>query len=341
MKQTFRKIWLAFRKHILTDIKKGNISKPLHFLLAVFKRKFLGYPYVALIETGNFCNICCPTCTTPHRKIKREKALMSFENFKKVIDNIKDSVHIAHLYYSGEPLLHPDICRMANYAHKNHLYTSISTNATLLDKEKAKEIFQSGLDEIIVCLDGVKKESYEAFRVGANFETVMENIKYFCSQKQALRRQKPFIEMQFVLHRFNQNEVPAVQKLAQELKVDRLHIKTFALGEYAYSPGEIAELSAKYFPDSGDALAKRRYEKQGDKLVVKEPPQFCSMVKSLAFILVDGRLSMCCYDLQGEYIWGNMLNQKLKSVWFNKELAEKRKIAIERRYPLCKKCSIY
>ena len=341
MKQWIRKIRLAFRKHILADLKRGNVSKPLHFLLAVFKRKFLGYPYVALIETGNYCNICCPTCTTPHRKIQRKKELMSFENFKRVIDNIKDSVHITHLYYSGEPLLHPDICRMANYAHKNHLYTSISTNATLLDKEKAKEIFESGLDEIILCLDGVKKESYEAFRVGANFETVMENISYFCSKKQALKLQKPFIEMQFVLNRFNQNEVEAVRKLAQNLKVDRLHIKTFALGEYAYTPQEIEELSAKYFPEGEDNLGKRRYQKEGGRLVVKAPPRFCPMVKSLAFILVDGRLSMCCYDLQGEYIWGDMLSQKLKDVWFNQELAEKRKMAIERRYPLCKKCSIY
>ncbi len=334
--------YLVFRRHILLHILEGNFSKPLHFLIAGLKHKFLNYPYQAVIETGNYCNIRCPTCTTPHNKIHRKKELMSFDNFKKVINNIKDSVHVVLLYNSGEPLLHPDICRMINYAHKNNLYTVISTNTTLLDEKMAKGLFTSGLDEILLCLDGVTKESYESFRLGANFETVMKNIKHFCQQKQNLGLRKPFVELQFILNKLNQNEVKDVKKLAKELKVDRLHVKSFALGEYAYSEEEIKGLSKKFYPDTKEYQQKVIYSrKQNGLLKAKKTPLKCSLVKSQFLVLVDGRISMCCYDLNGKYIYDSALNKKARDVWFSLKAKNMRKLAKNRKHPLCQVCSIF
>jgi MoaA/NifB/PqqE/SkfB family radical SAM enzyme len=336
-----RRVSLVARKHVLADIWQGDLLKPWHFVRAALKHKYLGYPYSVLIETGNYCNIRCPTCTTPGHKITREKTLMTFENFKRIIGNVKDCVHIAQLYYSGEPLLHPDIARMAEFAGKNHLYTSISTNAVLLTEEKARELFASGLDEIILCLDGASKESYEPFRRGAHFEVVYENIRHFCRQKHRLKLRKPFIVLQCILHKSNQAEIEKMQQLAEELKVDRLLIKTFALGEYAYSKEEIKQLSERFFPDDPRLLQRVRYQKEGDTLAIRNPPSTCQLANSLAVVLVDGRLSMCCYDLQGDYVWGNLLNQSLKGLWFSEEVERQKRLARDRQYPLCKVCSIY
>ena len=101
---------------------------------------------------------------------------------------------------------------MVQYAHQNNLYTEISTNAVLLNKEKTKDLLESQLDRIIIDLDGMTKDSYEQFRVGARFENVLENIKYFCQQKQILKLKKPFIELQFVLTKLNQDEVEDIRK---------------------------------------------------------------------------------------------------------------------------------
>jgi len=331
----------AIQKHVLINVAGGNFSKPWHFLAANFKYRLLGYPYVALIEVGNYCNLRCPTCPTPGDKIQRKKELMSFDNFKKVIDHIKDSVHIVLLYFTNEPLLNPDIARMTEYAHKNNLYTEISTNAVLLNREKTKELFASGLDKIILDFDGTTKESYEQFRTGADFERVSENIAYFCRQKQLLKKRKPFIELQFVLNKLNQNEVEDIKKMAQELKVDNLCIRSFNLGEYAYSDEEIRELSGKFFPDNPKYQQKIRYQKEGDKLKIKSSPITCSLAKSHLVVLADGRVAMCCYDLRGQYIYGNVLSRKLKDIWFDPNTQKMRESAGKRKYPLCKTCSIY
>src|SRR3989344_2600904 len=336
---TAKHFYSALKKHVLADILTGNFSRPWHFLVANFKYRALGFPYVALIEVGSYCNLRCPTCPTPADKICRKKELMTFDNFKKVIDHIKDSIHVVLLYFTNEPLLNPDIARMVQYAHQNNLYTEISTNAVLLNKEKTKDLLESQLDRIIIDLDGMTKDSYEQFRVGARFENVLENIKYFCQQKQILKLKKPFIELQFVLTKLNQNEVEDIKKIAKDLKVNNLCIRSFNLGEYAYSEKEIKELSGKFFPDSAKYQQKIRYERQGDKLKIKNPLLECPLAKSHFVVLVDGSVVMCCYDLRGEYVYGNVFSQKLKEIWFNREVRKMREIAQKRGNPLCKTCS--
>lgn len=337
-----KRLYLVFKRHILTHVLEGNFSKPWHFLIIALKHKFLGYPYMAVIETGNYCNIRCATCPTPHNKIHRKKELMSLDNLKKVINNIKNSVHVVLLFDTGEPLLHPDICQMINYTHKNNLYTVISTNATLLNEKMAEGLLKSGLDEILLCLDGVTKESYERFREGANFETVMKNIDYFCQRKQELKLKKPYIELQFILNKLNQNEVDDIKKIAKKLKVDRLHIKSFVLGEYAYSREEIKELSEKFSPDTKEYGKKVIYfKKQNGLLEPKRHIVECSLVRNQFVVLVDGKISMCCYDLNGEYLYGDALTQKLEDIWFSAKAKEMRKFAKNRKYPLCKICSIF
>jgi len=344
MKKIFnilKRISTAFWNHILIHVLEGNFSKPWHFLRSNLNRFFFSHPYVAIIETGNYCNLRCPTCTTPANKICREKELMNFDNFKKVIDNIKDLIHVVLLYNSNEPLLNPDIFRMIKYAHENNLYTEISSNVTLFDKEKTKELFDSKLDKIILDLDGTSKESYEQFRVGANFEKVFKNIRYICQQKQILGLKKPFIELQFILNKLNQNEVEEIKKIAKELKVDKLSIKSFGLGEYAYSKEEIKALSAKFFPDTKKYQQRIRYKKEGNRLKIKDSPRKCSLVRTHFVVLVDGRISMCCYDLSGKYIYGNVLEQNLKDIWFSSKTQNMQKIAENRKYRLCKLCSIH
>ncbi|MFH1780762.1 MAG: radical SAM protein [Candidatus Nealsonbacteria bacterium] len=336
-----QRVFSAFKKHILADILKGNFSKPWHFLKANFKYRVLGYPYVALIEVGNYCNLRCPTCPTPADKINRKKELMSFENFKKVIDNIKDSIHVVLLYFTNEPLLNPDIVRMAAYAHKSNLDIEISTNAVLLNKEKTNGLLESGLDRIILDLDGTTKESYEQFRVGAKFESVLENISYFCRQKQFLKLKKPFIELQFVLNKLNQNEVEDVKKIADDLRVDHLRIASFSLGEHAYPEEERKRLTDKFFPDNSRYQGKIRYKKEGEELKIKNSPSVCPLAKSHLVVLTDGNIAMCCYDFNGQYLYGDILSQKLKDVWFSQSVKNMRKSARGRKYPLCKTCAIY
>ena len=329
----------VFKRHILYDVLNGNFSKPAHFVYCFIKSKIFDWPYLAMVETCSFCNLQCPTCTTPHDKIKRAKVAMSLENYKKIIDNIKGSISVVLPWFSNEPLVNPHLVEMIKYSHQNNLYTVISTNAVLLNDKKSRELLGSGLDEVLICLDGLTKESYEAFRKGAVFEEVMKNIKNFCEIKKQSGRRKPFVELQFILTKLNQNEIEGVKKLADLLGVDRLRIKSFALSEYAYSKEEIKNLSDKFLPDHPEYASKIRYEKKDGNFEIKNRKKICNLPSSNIVVLVDGRVSMCCYDINGQYVYGNVLDRPLKYFWHLPEVRDKRNKSKRREYPLCKVCA--
>jgi radical SAM protein with 4Fe4S-binding SPASM domain len=330
-KQITKRIKYLTKRHIFNQISTGDYGKICHFLKNSFSNKFFEHPRVAIIETGTTCNLKCPTCPTPRGVLNRPMMNMTYEELKKIVDNIKGYVHVALLYNSNEPLLHPDLPKMIKYAGDQDLYTMVSTNMMLLTREKTDELLNSGLDEILLCLDGMTKEVYEEFRgPGSDFETVIENIKYFCSEKKRRGLQKPYTELQFITTKQNQDQVPDIKKFAKEIGVDRLRVKSMSIGEYAYQGKERDDLMEKFIPTRSDA--KTRFKK--DAIVT---PRDCMQPVTHATILANGDLVMCCYDIKGEYVYGNLLKESFNEVWFEKSKSSRIKAA-KRKYPLCKIC---
>ncbi|NQU83218.1 MAG: radical SAM protein [Parcubacteria group bacterium] len=339
-----RKLKYIFYRHFWMQFKAGRLLKPLHYFKIILKHKLFGLPYLAIIETTNTCNLQCPTCPTPRHKLNRAPKIMSLDEFKKIIDNIKNSVHLILLYNTNEPLIHPDLAEMIRYCDDNNLYTMISTNAALLSKEKTTELLDAGLDEILLCLDGTSKKAYEEFRKGANFEDVAKNINHFCKEKQRRESARPYIELQFILNRLNQDQIPDIKRWAGIWKVDRLHIKSFSLCGYAYSPDEIKVLSEKFLPDKpndSSYSSKLIFEKDGEEIKLKRKNQFCSLALNQAVILVDGTLVMCCYDIKGRYVYGNLLSESFEELLFDDKNIKRRQLSAEKKYPLCKICGEY
>lgn len=343
MKRLFKKIKYTaqvFYWFIWYNLWHGEAGKVWHLFKSLLKHVFLDMPYAVIIETSNTCNFNCATCPTPRQKIfsRRKPEMMDLEKFKKIIDNIKDYVHIVYLYNSNEPLLHPDIAGMIKYASGNNLHTMISTNASLLDGEMAEKLLNSGLGEIRLALDSLKKEFYEQFRVGGNFDIVKKNIENFCQLKQKLGKKRPIATLQFILNKMNQDEIPAIKKFAQENKMDKLYIKPFILSEYAYSKDEIKKLGEKFLADKDVYNEDIVYKKDEQGLRPKADYKKCSDVNRVFTILADGRAVMCCFDLLGDYSYGEMDKVGLGELWSSAKVKKMREIAHKRQYPLCKVC---
>lgn len=341
-----KKFLYNFKRHIWSQWRSGQYSKPFHFLKIIIRHKLLDYPYLGLIETTNTCNLQCPTCTTPRHLLERKPKIMTMEEFKRIVDQIKNYVHVVLLYDTNEPLTNPRITEMIKYCDKNNLFTSISTNATLLTREKTHEILDAGLDEALLCLDGMSKESYEPFRVGAKFEEAKENIKYFCEEKNRRGLARPYLELQFILTKLNQHEVPQIKQFAKELKVDRLRIKSLAMGDYAFSKEELRYLSEKFLPiEKGEYKNKIIYDRKDDGTISirrkRDLVWICGQAKTQACVLADGRLSICCYDIKGHYIYGNLHQQTMKEIMKSDKYKKMKESAKAGKYPLCDICGEY
>jgi radical SAM protein with 4Fe4S-binding SPASM domain len=330
----------VFRWFAWNNLLAGEWRKVLHLAKSLFKHLALKTPFAVIIETSNTCNFHCPTCPTPHKKIyeRRMPQYMDLDAYKKIIDNIKEYVHIVYVYNSNEPLLHPQIVDMIKYASANNLHTMISTNSSLLDKDKTEELLGSGLGEIRFALDSLNKEAFEAFRAGGNFETVKGNIEYFCRRKAERGIKRPITTLQFILNKLNQDEVPAIKEFAKANHIDKLYIKPFILSGYAYTEDEAARLSEQFFADKDVEDEHIVYKKEDQSLKPKMIYNDCKAAGQVFTVLADGRAVMCCFDLYGDYVYGDMDKIKLDELWNSEQAVRIRERALKRQLPLCKEC---
>src|SRR5262245_27894033 len=132
----------------------------------LYTRKFM-------IESTSLCNLRCPLCPVPSH-LHRETGHMRMHTYKDVIDDIAGYAKKIDLWNFGEPFLNEEIFDMIRYATDRGIKVRVSTNSTFLGEEEVDQIFWSNLSSIIVCLDGASKETHERYRVGSQFEDVVE-----------------------------------------------------------------------------------------------------------------------------------------------------------------------
>ena len=133
------------------------------------KRLILDYMPIRLwVELTNTCNLRCTMCPNSS-PTGAKRGFMSFDTYKKIIDQCANHVYDINLAHRGESLLHDRIDDMIAYAKQMGIATRLNTNATLLTEEKSRNLIESGLDFISFSFDGVDPQTYEKIRIGSSF----------------------------------------------------------------------------------------------------------------------------------------------------------------------------
>jgi len=174
-------------------------------------------PEIAVIEPTNRCNLNCVMCYRLEHL--GDVGDMSFSLFKQIADSVKGARMIC-CHGGGEPLLHPDILKMIDYAHEacNPEVLSITTNATLLDHEMAKGLAASKLGVLYASIDGADKRTYEGIR-GFSFEQVVENVRYFKSMSRI-----PIV-VQYTVMKDNLQSLLRLPELVRYIGADRINVQ--------------------------------------------------------------------------------------------------------------------
>src|SRR5690606_23911827 len=119
----------------------------------------------------------CPECPSGLRAFSRKQGNLKKDFFKKTIDQLYKKTFYLTFYFQGEPFINPDFLEMVKYANDKKIYTATSTNAHFLNDENAKRTVESGLDRLIISIDGTTQEVYENYRRGGKLEKVLEGTK--------------------------------------------------------------------------------------------------------------------------------------------------------------------
>lgn len=149
-------------------------------------------------HTCMFKCVMCPYTEEAIRKFYQKKQEMSFETFKNIVASIpNDSFYSLDISSIGETLEFKDLPKFIEYAKKNKplLNVIISTNGVLLDKEMAKQLIASGLDNIQISLMSGNERYHEIITGTKAYSKVKNNIVELWKLKQLLKANKPFVQV--------------------------------------------------------------------------------------------------------------------------------------------------
>ncbi|MDZ7332493.1 MAG: radical SAM protein [candidate division KSB1 bacterium] len=299
------------------------------------KSRVWGIPAVLVVEPTALCNLRCPQCLVGLGRITRQRKVLDINLYKKVLDQIGDRLWYLLLYNQGEPFFHPQFLELIRLAKQRGIYVSTSTNGHFLSDEATLiELVQSGLDVIIVSVDGSDPASYSAYRQNGDFQRVIAGITQLIHVRTQLHRKAPKVLLQCLVTKHNEHQMPAMRRLAAKLKVDRLLFKTLQIEEH--------ESAEQFLPEEP---AFRRYQGQaGTNGAKKSLNGKCFRLWYSAVLLSDGRLVPCCFDKNAHHDYGQVrLDNEFESIWKSNASHQFRAAILQRQSSLdiCENCTAH
>ncbi|MBL7764336.1 MAG: radical SAM protein, partial [Chitinophagaceae bacterium] len=191
-----------------------------------------GLPVSISFEPTTSCNLRCPECPSGLRSFTRPTGMLKKDFFTETIDQLYKDLFYLVFYFQGEPYLNPDFLDMVKYASTKKIYTATSTNAHYLTDANAKRTIESGLDRLIISIDGTTQDVYKQYRVGGQLDKVIEGAKNIVKWKKELKSRTPFVVFQFLVVKPNEHQIEDVKKLAKEIGVDDVWFKTAQVYDY-------------------------------------------------------------------------------------------------------------
>jgi radical SAM protein with 4Fe4S-binding SPASM domain len=288
-----------------------------------------GWPTHLQIEPDSRCNLRCVICPVT-TGMARPRGSMSLETFKNLIDEIEDYVFLILLWDWGEPLMNPSLFEMISYARERGIKVVCSTNAQLLAQDnRAEMLVRSGLDALIIAMDGITQETYHRYRRSGSLESVLEGVERVVAKKRELGSNKPLTNLRFLVMSHNEHEVPLLGDLARSLGVDMLSLKT--LNPYG--------LGNDLLPQNSDY---RRFKYACDGTTpLRRRGNPCKNLWNTPAIHWDGTITLCTFDYDEKYVLGNLRTDPFRAIWHGDEYRRLRRQFRSdwESIPICKECS--
>lgn len=287
-------------------------------------------PFSLHVFPSYYCNFHCSYClhSLPPEKLKKrnfKRQLISFDNFKKAIDGLKefpDKLKTIIFAGHGEPLIHKDIAEMVKYANKANVSnrTEIVTNASLLNKEMADNLIAAELSLLRVSLQGVTNEMYK--KVGGTdylISDLVNNIKYFYKNRKNAKIHIKIINIGLNDDKEEELFYDLFSPISDEATIE--HLIPFI--------NEIDHTSITN--DLGKC-------KLGHK---KSMSKICSMPFYMLVLEPNGNLVPCCSSIV-PYVYGNIQKNNLKDIWDSKKLNDFLCMQLTdlTQNKVCKECSV-
>lgn len=279
-------------------------------------------PTTLWIEPTNRCNLRCVMCPVSLRT-REDSGFMGMDAYRALIDEVSSYVTTVNIFLGGESLLHKDLFDMIRVARSHGITVRLNTNATILTRERAEQLLDSGLDHLIFSFDGYNAETYESIRVNARFEPTLQNILAFLALKKERGARQPYTVLQTIVVRDGQQTKDEEQ--AFRARFEGLPLDAFILRE-AHTWRGVFQGTDRFDPH---------------EYGVRYVP--CPYLWSTMSISWDGTVVPCCLDTWADYPLGRVGERPLLEIWNGEPMRSLRRKLLDGAYhdsPLCSDCDL-
>jgi|TARA_B100000586_G_scaffold20064_1_gene13283 radical SAM protein with 4Fe4S-binding SPASM domain len=292
---------IYYRSIFVKKIKKNIKSILPNFLFNYFHKKtlerLLDFPESFSIETVNICNAKCWFCPQPDHK--RKKGYMHFDIFKKIIDEIsiyKRKVKSIALFMDGDPTLHKELIKFLQYSkEKNIKNIYLSSNMEFFNEKLIDQIFQNKLQGtlkfVIASLDGVSETVHQSNRIGVDTKKAYENTNLLLKKRMENFSFYPWVFPRMLINETNKHEAENFYKY----------------WKYKYKADKVLRTTMHNW---GGQIEEKNIHQ--NKVTFSN---ICFFPFSQFFIQIDGKARICCLDVNGENIFGDLKKSSIKEIW--------------------------
>jgi len=330
-----------YTKDILNFVSKLTLRRLLNvgkLLSSYYVTKWTGkatqwgLPMTISIEPTTACNLRCPECPSGLRAFSRPTGNLKQDFFRKTIDELHKQLIYLIFYFQGEPYINPGFLDMVKYAKDKGIYTITSTNGHFLNDANAKKTIESGLDRMIISVDGTTQETYENYRKEGNLESVLQGARNIVKWKKEMNSATPHTIFQFLVVKPNEHQIDEIYKIAEEIGIDEVKLKTAQVYEYEQGNDLIPTIE-KY----------SRYKKNTDGTysVKNKLLNHCWKLWHACVITWDGLVVPCCFDKDAQHRLGDMKDKPFQEIWQGEDYDKFRKQLLKGRgqIDICKNCT--
>ncbi len=291
-----------------------------------------GLPITISVEPTTACNLRCPECPSGLRAFTRPTGNLKEDFFRDTLAQLHDTLMYIIFYFQGEPYINPKFLEMVSHAHQKGIYTITSTNGHFLNDANAKKTIESGLDRLIISVDGATQETYEAYRKEGKLESVLQGARNVVKWKRELQSATPHIIFQFLVVQHNEHEIETIYQMAKDIGIDEVKLKTAQVYDYE-NGNDLIPTIEKY--------ARYKRNSDGTWRVKNKIVNGCWKLWHACVITWDGLVVPCCFDKDALHRLGDLKRVPFKTIWHSEEYKKFRTQLLKGRntIDICNNCT--
>jgi MoaA/NifB/PqqE/SkfB family radical SAM enzyme len=300
------------------------------------------FPYLLIIDPCNYCNLRCPLCPTGINQLGRPQAMLSFEHFRQYFDPLAPHLFETYLHNWGESLLNKQVFRMIDHAQRSDVGTNLSSNFYRVSSDDMDKLLDCGLEYLVISLDGTSQETYGQYRIGGNYDQVLENMCELIRRRNLRKQKTPMIEWQFIVMKQNEHQVEEAEKLSRKIGVDLIRFIPVGMPFEFWNRKEIAD---QWYPTGMQGRVESTHEEQ--QYGQAEKPGPCFYLYRSMVINPDGGVSPCCVVYKQNRDFAKLDGViDVRALWNNEKYVSARSLYSmetppQKRATVCDVCDIF